>query len=122
MFVKALHEPETVALPVLLASTLQTTGLPDPPPVALSEMVSPGAYTTGEVGWVNVMICALSCVIPVVLPPPPHPAMSMAKTNQPAKMMAKLEVKAPRRHNPRAMDETNVATKLRMAFSFILLR
>ena len=35
--------PEMVALPVLVESTLKTTGLPDPPPVALSVMVMFGA-------------------------------------------------------------------------------
>jgi predicted methyltransferase MtxX (methanogen marker protein 4) len=40
----------------------------------------------------------------------------MAKAKYTVKVMVKIEAKTPRRHSPRAIDETNVAMKLRMAF------
>ena len=46
---------ETVPAPVLDASTVKTTGVEAPPPSALRLTVSPGEYTTGEVGGVKVI-------------------------------------------------------------------
>jgi hypothetical protein len=43
--------------------------------------------------------------------------MSMAEAKHTMKAVVDVEVKASRRHSPRAMDKTTVA-KLRMVFSF----
>ena len=50
--------PEMEPAPVLLPSIVKTTGLPDAPPVATSEMVSPAEYVCGVVGCVKLMACA----------------------------------------------------------------
>ena len=46
---------------MLDASTVKTTGVEAPPPIALRLTVNPGEYTTGEVGGVKVM--ASACLV-----------------------------------------------------------
>jgi hypothetical protein len=46
---------ETVPAPVLFESTVKTTGVEAPPPIALRLTVNPDEYTTGEVGGVKVI-------------------------------------------------------------------
>ena len=50
--------PEIVPAPVLLASMVKTTALPEAPPVAAKETVRPGEKVSGDAGWVKLMDCA----------------------------------------------------------------
>jgi hypothetical protein len=49
--------PEMVPAPVLVVSTVKTTGLADPPPVAMRAIVNPLLKETGDAGAVKLIVC-----------------------------------------------------------------